>query len=338
MAASQSNRLAGMRAGTTWSVVPEPIPTMKQIVARYAPHLQECRTAICEDLADAPMGATLSEYFERGKMLRPLLLFAATTAVGSDPKLAIPAAQALELLHGASLIHDDIVDRGKERRGRLSLHLVVGVGPAIVLGDYLILRAYNILAQMKSPRLVEALGVLSRCAEDCCRGQAEELMSGGEDPESRYFSIVRRKTASPFVAAATLGGILGLGQTEQIEALGKFALNLGVCFQIRDDEMDLTGDSVGTKVSKAIQKNRPTIPIIYLKKHGSKGAFKSYRQKQKDGATQSELLALLQAEGIMDRLKTVKESHLSQALEAARYFKTSGEMTAIACHAIYREE
>ena len=172
MVASQSNQLTTLRGGSSLSVVAEPIPTMKETIMRYTPYLAGCRTAICRDLAKAPMGATLSEYFERGKMLRPLLLFASTAAVGSDPTLTIPAAQALELLHGASLIHDDIIDGAKERRGRLSLHLLVGVGPAVVLGDYLILRSYTVLGQVKSSRVLEALKVLSRCAEDCCRGQA----------------------------------------------------------------------------------------------------------------------------------------------------------------------
>lgn len=336
MLASQSDQLTTSKGGSSLSAVAEAVPTMKEILMRYAPYLAECRTAICRDLANAPLGATLSEYFERGKMLRPLLLFAATAAVGSDPRLTIPAAQALELLHGASLIHDDIIDGAQERRGRLSLHLLVGVGPAVVLGDYLILRSYSVLGQMKSSRVLEALEVLSRCAEDCCRGQAEELLSKGEDPEDSYFSIVRRKTASPFVAAATVGGILGEGRAQQIDALGKFALNVGICFQIRDDELDLTGDSVAARANKSMQQNRPTIPIIYLKKHGSRGAFKRYRQTHKDGATRSELVALLRAEGIMERLKTVKEFHLNQALEAVQCFRNTGEMIAIACHAIYR--
>jgi geranylgeranyl pyrophosphate synthase len=335
MVASQSDHLVAL-SGLVLAVA-EPAPTMKQILSRYHHCLAGCRTAIFRDLANAPMGATLSEYFERGKMLRPLLLFAAAAAVGSDPITAIPAAQALELLHGASLIHDDIIDRSKERRGRLSLHLLVGVGPAVVLGDYLILRSQTVLAQMKSPRALEAIQVLNRCAEDCCRGQAEELVSAGEDAEGSYFSIIRRKTASPFVAAATVGGILGEGRANEIDALAKFALNVGICFQIRDDELDLSDDAGLPRASQSIKHKRPTIPIIYLQKHGSKGAFKKYRQIQRDGAKRPELLAFLCAEGVTERLETVKQYHLTQALEAVHSFRNPGEMTAIAHHAIDRD-
>lgn len=320
---------------------------MREILSRYAPHLEKCRTTICRDLANAPLGRILSEYFERGKMLRPLLVFVSTSAVGGDPAQVIPAAQALELLHGASLIHDDIIDAATERRGRSSLHLAIGIGPAVVLGDFLILRSYTVFAEMKASRVLEALQVLSHCAEECCRGQVEELTSEKGDPEEstseeNYFSIVRGKTASQFVAAATVGGILGDGRAEEVEALRTFALNVGIGFQIRDDELDLTNEDalLDKQTGESLQGSRPTLPIIYLKKYGSSTAFKSYRELQQDGGTQPELFELLQQEGVFDRLKTIKERHLNQALEALQCFQNSGEasaLAAIASHAILRD-
>jgi geranylgeranyl pyrophosphate synthase len=315
---------------------------MREILSRYAPYLAECRTAISRDLTNAPLGLILSEYFERGKMLRPLLVFVSAAAVGGDPAHAIPAAQALEMLHGASLVHDDIIDRAKERRGRSSLHLVIGTGPAVVLGDYLILHSYALFARTKSCRVLEALEVLTRCAEECCRGQIEELVSETGDPEETYFSIVRGKTASQFIAAATVGGIIGDGRRVEIEALRTFALNIGISFQIRDDELDLIGETALTRkrAGGVFQSGRPTLPIIYLRKYGSKAANKRYRQLQKEGAAGSELMELLGEEGIPDRLKNVKQQHLDQALEAIRCFENSQEanaMTAMAHHAIFRD-
>ena len=304
---------------------------MRDILSRYAPYLAGCRTAICRDLASAPLGRILSEYFEGGKMLRPLLVFVSASAVGGDPAAVVPAAQALELLHGASLIHDDIVDGAKERRGRSALHLQIGIGPAVVLGDYLILRAYTVFGQAKSPRVLEALQVLSQCAEECCRGQVEELSSANGDPEETYFSIVRGKTASQFVAAATVGGILAEGQSEEIEALRTFALNLGIAFQIRDDELDLSREIF----------QLPTLPLIYFNKHGSKSAQEKYSQITKNGAKPSEVLDLFRAEGVFDRLQAVKELHLNQALKAIKCLPNSSEqdaMTAMAQHAILRTQ
>jgi geranylgeranyl pyrophosphate synthase len=318
---------------------------MRDVLSRYAPYLAECRTAISQDLANAPLGPILTEYFERGKMLRPLLLFVSNSAVGGDPAEVVPAGQALELLHAASLIHDDIIDQSQERRGRASLHLRVGIGPAVVLGDYLILRSYTVFGTMRSGRVLEALGVLSQCAEECCRGQVEELTAELDDSEESYFSIVRGKTASQFVAAATVGGILGNGAPQQIEALHTFALNLGISFQIRDDELDVTGEESPTAKRSAnrtgdLLLNRPTLPLIYLRKYGSETAQQKFREMQQDGSSRPEMLRLLQDEGVLDRLALVKEQYLKQAVAAVDCFEGSGEssvMIAMAHQVISRD-
>jgi len=315
---------------------------MIEIFNRYAPYLAECRAAINSDLANAPQARILSEYFERGKMLRPLLVFLSASVVGGDPALAIPAAQALEMLHGASLIHDDIIDGAKERRGRPPLHHAIGVGPAVVLGDYLILRACALFAKIRSNRAFDALEALIDCAEECCRGQVEELLSESDDPEEAYFSIVRGKTASQFVAAATVGGMIGGGRNEDVEALRAFAINIGISFQVRDDELDLTGETARRrKRAGGIFHNAcPTLPIIYLGKYGSKTAYRRFRRIQKQAGTQAELLALLGEEGILERLKQVKEQRLSQALEALRHFEASAVVDALrflAHHTVMRD-
>lgn len=318
------------------------VETWKEILVRYAPYLEECRAAIQQDLADAPMAPLLTEYFGRGKMLRPLLVFVSASAVGGDPARVVPAAQALELLHGASLVHDDIIDGTEERRGRSSLHLVIGTGPAVVLGDYLILHSYAVFGKAKSGRVIEALEVLSRYAEECCRGQLEELVSETGDAEESYFSIVRGKTAGPFVAAAMVGGLLGGGRAEEIEALRVFALNVGISFQVRDDELDLTSEDTYKRkgAGRSSRPRRPTLPLIYLKKYGSRAGSRKYRQLQKESGTQPELMELLQEEGVLERLQTVKEQCLSRALEAAHIFRDAGEaaaLTAIAQQAILRD-
>ena len=303
---------------------------MRDVLSRYAPYLAECRTAISQDLANAPLGPILTEYFERGKMLRPLLLFMCTSAVGGDPAEVVPAGQSLELLHAASLIHDDIIDQSQERRGRAALHLRIGLGPAVVLGDYLILRSYTVFGTMKSPRVLEAMGVLSRCAEECCRGQVEELTVNTDDLEQSYFSIVRGKTASQFVAAATVGGILGNGFQPQIDALRSFALNIGICFQIRDDELDVTGEEASAaKRGRQLEPSRPTLPLIYLRKYGSEMALDRFLAMQRDGCSSTELLRFLEEEGVVERLAVVKKQHLTQAIAAVNSFQNSGEANSL---------
>lgn len=121
--------------------------TVEAILKRYAPHLQGCRAHIIADLQNSPSTAVLAGYFQEGKRFRALLAFVAASAIGIEPSTMIPVASALELLHGASLIHDDIVDEVTERRSFPALHVQIGMGPALILGDYLILRAFTVLQE-----------------------------------------------------------------------------------------------------------------------------------------------------------------------------------------------
>src|SRR5262249_52080499 len=159
----------------------------------------------------------------------------AASAIGIEPRKMIPVASALELLHGASLIHDDIVDEAAERRSRPALHVQMGIGPALILGDYLILRAFTVLREsphVHSPeRVIEASNSFNYYARLGCRGEPNELMPTGEgNPEDDSLTIGQGKTASQFAAAVTLPAILGGGTSGEIEALRAYGLNVGIAF------------------------------------------------------------------------------------------------------------
>ena len=124
-------------------------------------------------------------------MFRALLAYVAASAIGIEPSKMITVASALELLHGASLIHDDIVDEAAERRSRPALHVQIGIGPALILGDYLILRSFAILRESHPvydlERVIEASNTLNYYAQLCCLGELHELMPTGEgNPEDEY--------------------------------------------------------------------------------------------------------------------------------------------------------
>src|SRR5262245_40484306 len=160
----------------TSRVVPAgPVAAAAESPAAYSDYTDRTRHALLARLADAPAGHVLQEYFKRGKMLRASLVFAASASVGGDPENVVAAAEAIELLHGSSLVHDDIVDRAAERRGLVSLHEQLGVGPALVLGDDLLLGAFAVLAEASAyhppAQVLEATQVLIQLARECCRGQ-----------------------------------------------------------------------------------------------------------------------------------------------------------------------
>ena len=182
--------------------------TIEAILNRYEPHLHSCHDLIIADLKKTPGTPVLAGYFQGGKMFRALLAYVAASAIGIEPSKMITVASALELLHGASLIHDDIVDEAAERRSRPALHVQIGIGPALILGDYLILRSFAILRESHPvydlERVIEASNTLNYYAQLCCLGELHELMPTGEgNPEDEYLTIVRGKTASQFAAAVT---------------------------------------------------------------------------------------------------------------------------------------
>jgi len=276
-------------------------------------------------------------------MFRALLAFVAASAIGIEPHKMIPVASALELLHGASLIHDDVVDEAAERRGRPALHVQMGIGPALILGDYLILRAFTVLRESHPvydlESIIEASHTLNYYAQLCCLGELHELMPTGEgNPEHEYLAIVQGKTASQFAAAVTLPAIVGGGTSGEIEALRTYGLNMGIAFQIQDDVLDIVEDTglLGTPVGTCLVKERLLLPVIYLKRYGSPTALQHYRLIPRTEAGRPvQLAALLREEGIWDRIQVTQDRYLSAALQALECISPSDARANLSVLATY---
>jgi geranylgeranyl pyrophosphate synthase len=313
-----------------------------EVTARYRGLLRTCRDALARDVADAPSVEHLTGYFERGKMIRPILVFLSTAAAGGDPVAAVPAAEAVELLHVASLIHDDIIDQANERRGMRALHRTIGESAAMVVGDYLILRSFDVLARAVddgSPaRTLAAVRLLSRYAQWCCRGQIEELAPASPDSGvHQYFSVVRGKTGSQFVVAATLGGTLAHAADRDIERLGTFGLNVGVAFQIRDDELDLLGDAavLGKPAGNSLDAGRHLLPLIYLARYGSSTALDRFAEIRHDPRRRDDLVRLLEEEGVMERVRRTERRFLRRAFTALDRLPAGPARDALHAIAVY---
>jgi geranylgeranyl diphosphate synthase type II len=220
-----------------------------------------------------------------GKRLRPVLCLASADAVGSDRRLALPAACAIELIHTYSLIHDDLpaMDNDTMRRGRPTLHVVAGEGMAILAGDGLLTEAFVVMA--REPRTDDP-GVVARKLRAIERvataagaigmvgGQAIDLACvtpdatgrvmpslGAEDLEAMH----AMKTGALIRAAAATGAIMGGGSERQIEAIDRAAADLGLAFQIVDDILDVEGASadLGKTAGKDAAAGKPTYPALY---------------------------------------------------------------------------
>ena len=207
-----------------------------------------------------------------GKRIRPVLALASAEASGGDPAQALAAAGAIELIHTYSLIHDDLpaMDDDDYRRGRLSNHKAFGEANAILAGDALLTYAFELLAQPSTVALDRQLRVIREVAEAAGRlgmvgGQVADL--AGEGQKLTLVAIERihqAKTGALLTVAARSGGILAGGSETQIAALTRYAQALGLAFQIKDDILDVEGDSdvLGKLVGSDAKQNKSTYPAL----------------------------------------------------------------------------
>jgi geranylgeranyl diphosphate synthase type I len=229
-----------------------------------------------------------------GKRLRPSALLLAAEAVGGKPENVMPAAVAIELVHNFTLIHDDIMDEADLRRGLTTVHKKWGVPRAIIAGDALYSKAFEILSCTRSEpvRLVESLELMSKTCTDICEGQWMDmnLATRKDVKEEEYMRMVEKKTAVLFAASMKIGATLSGANNEMARALWDFGRMTGIGFQIYDDVIDLITpeEILGKAQGGDIIEGKRTLIVIHAL---SKGV--TIEALGKSNATRSEVSAVL---------------------------------------------
>jgi geranylgeranyl diphosphate synthase type I len=179
-----------------------------------------------------------------GKRLRPSMLLMAAEAVGGDPKVVVPAAVSIELVHNFTLIHDDIMDNAETRRGRPAVHVKWDEAGAILAGDTLYSKAFEILtaSEAKPEDMVASVKMLARTCAAICEGQWLDMEFERRErvTEDEYLEMIEKKTGVLYGAAAWMGARLSSAPAHQAEGLERFGRLVGMAFQIQDDVLDLT--------------------------------------------------------------------------------------------------
>ncbi len=205
-----------------------------------------------------------------GKRVRPALLILASGACGGATagKNIIRLATVMEMLHTATLVHDDIIDNADLRRNRASVNARFGNQTAVLMGDWLYMSAFETSLQERS---LEILDILTRLTRKMTEGELIQLtMIGRLDiSEADYFDILKRKTAFLFSACAEIGAILAGASLERQHALRDYGMNLGIAFQLADDILDLTSEAedLGKAAGTDLLEGKITLPLIYLLKN-----------------------------------------------------------------------
>jgi len=224
-----------------------------------------------------------------GKRLRPLLTLAAASACGHAGMLHTKLAAAVEFIHTATLLHDDVVDASSLRRGKLAANMVWGNKPSILVGDFLLSRAFQLMVEAGDMRV---LHILASASAVIAEGEVLQLKSANNlaTTEADYLNIVEAKTAALFAASAEAGATIAGGASDRIAAFKSYGHNLGVAFQLVDDALDYSGrqTQMGKSVGDDFHEAKVTLPVILAYRRADENARRFWQRTiglgpQRDG-------------------------------------------------------
>ena len=201
---------------------------------------------------------------KKGKLVRPTLVFLSAKLSGTVNQRVYDVALALELLHTASLVHDDVVDESDRRRGQASVNALMTNQIAVLVGDFLLSRALHHAALTGDTKVVDVIANLGQTLAD---GELLQLANLDEEKldEASYYMVVRKKTSSLFAVAAQLGVLASGGSEEEAERMRRFGHLVGTCFQLRDDIFDYdTKTDVGKPAGNDMKEGKLTLPVIHV--------------------------------------------------------------------------
>ena len=298
-------------------------PELREFEARLQDELRSdvaFITAIGEDLASAG-----------GKRLRPSLSFLAGKLLGADPEATMRVALGVELLHAASLLHDDLIDDAKTRRGHEAAFRRYGNVVSVMSGDYLLARVLGLLAHSRSPRFTM---LMSETAARICEGEVLQFQMATLETWDlpTYFTVIEGKTAVLIAAAVEGVAVVEDAGEPAREALRAYGLAYGRAFQMRDDMLDLLGEpqALGKPVGGDLREGKATYPVLDLLERGVEEAQDIVRRHaQRDGDVER-MRELVRQHGAEERTRAAIAAEAQSAMQALERFAASPARNALA--------
>lgn len=276
---------------------------------------------------DYPIVSTMLQDIVKGggKRLRPLLLLLAARAFSTPREHAIIAAAGVELLHTASLIHDDNIDRAALRRGNPTLNTELSSGAVILIGDYLFAQSAILAAATGLPRVVM---IFATTLAEICDGQLRETLEShdlGQTPES-YEQRIYGKTAALFAGAAEMGAVIGGAPEDTVQELRRFGTELGMAFQVIDDILDLRErtDTIGKPAGNDLRQGVVTIPVMIFAKgladdsDTRKTIEAIIAGDETNDASIDDIVSQIRVSGALERSQEVARAYVERARERLR--------------------
>ena len=261
-----------------------------------------------------------------GKRMRPAMLLMVAQALGYQGSHQHLMAAVVEFIHTATLLHDDVVDESDLRRGRSTANAVFGNAASVLVGDYLYSRAFEMMVDVDSMRIMQ---IMSGATTVIAEGEVLQLLNI-HDPdvsEARYLQVVRFKTAKLFEAAAEAGAVLAGATPEQQAAAAAYGRHIGTAFQLVDDVLDYSGDAsaLGKNVGDDLREGKPTLPLIRVLEVGTEAQKALIRQAIEHGEADFDAVALaIQETGALEHARQSAMAEAGLASQALETFPASG--------------
>jgi octaprenyl-diphosphate synthase len=271
--------------------------------------------------SDVPLVRQVAQYLVAagGKRLRPTLLLLSSGALGYRGDVRLILAAVVEFIHTATLLHDDVVDESKLRRGHDTANAAFGNAAAVLVGDFLYSRAFQMMVEVDDMRVMR---VLADATNTIAAGEVMQLM-GSHDPdvdESRYLEVIRRKTAKLFEAAARLGAVLARSTPEVEARMADYGTHVGTAFQLIDDVLDYSGDesTIGKSLGDDLAEGKPTLPLIHAMRAGAAADKARVRKAIVDGGRDDfgDVLTAIRASGSLDYARAAARREADAAIGA----------------------
>ena len=267
-----------------------------------------------------------------GKRLRPATLALAAKACGYQGKEHIQLAAAIELVHTATLLHDDVVDGSKMRRGKQAANLIWGNNASVLVGDYL----YSLSTKMMiEPGRLDILHVVASAANDIAEGEIVQL-TNRHNPnisEEQYFKVIRSKTARLFEASTHVGALLGRTSASTENAMARYGLHLGNAFQLIDDVLDLCGNAeeIGKNIGDDLADGKATLPMIHAIRNGTRQQATAIQHaiENADISSLSEVLEAIESTHAIEYTSQLAHREAGLAIDQLRVLPASPAKTAL---------
>mgnify|MGYP001187933512 FL=1 len=267
-----------------------------------------------------------------GKRIRPLLLLLCARATDYDGDYHYSMAVVIELIHTATLLHDDVVDQSTTRRGQETANELWGNAPSVLVGDFLYSRAFEIMVE---PNSMEIMKILSKATNQISEGEVLQLLNikNANVTQKEYYRVIERKTACLFKAACQIAGILSNSNQKVIEAMGKFGMHLGNAFQIIDDTLDYESDSniIGKEVGDDLSEGKVTLPMIYALEKTTKSDKKILKDaiQNADASNINQVVEILMNVNAFQYSRDIANNESNMALESIDILPSSKYKTAL---------